>query len=155
VPGKQLGPGETGEVVVTLFNKAYCLIRFGTGDLSYYDDSPCPCGRTSARLPRLVGRVNQAVKVKGVFIRPSQTDHLMGQYPEVANYRVVIAREKKGDEMTFYIELENEHIDREKLKSHLTAAMKEALKLRGKVEFIPKGSIPEGTKTIEGRRNWR
>lgn len=57
--------------------------------------------------------------------------------------------------MTFYIDLENEHIDREKLKSHLTAAMKEALKLRGKVEFIPKGSIPEGTKTIEGRRNWR
>jgi phenylacetate-CoA ligase len=153
--GKQLGPGETGEVVVTLFNKVYCLIRFGTGDLSYYDDSPCPCGRTSARLPRLVGRADQAAKVKGVFIHPSQTDKLMGQYPEVANYRVVIAREEKGDEMTFYIELETEHIDREKLKSHLTAAMKEALKLRANVEFIPKGSIPEGTKTIEDRRDWR
>jgi len=153
--GKQLGPGEVGEVVVTLFNKAYSLIRFGTGDLSYYDDSPCPCGRTSARLPRLVGRVDQATKVRGVFIHASQTNQLMSRYPDIAKYHVVIAREEKGDEITFYVELENEHIDRERLKAHLQVAIKQALKLRGKVEFIPKGSIQEGLKTIEDRRDWR
>ena len=153
--GKGLGPGETGEVVVTLFNKAYSLIRFGTGDLSYYDDRPCPCGRTSARLPRLVGRVDQATKLRGVFIHPSQTDQLMSRYPEIKKYQVVITREEKGDEMTFHIELEDEHIDKERLKTRLQAAIKETLKLRGKVECIPKGSIPEGTKTIEDRRDWR
>jgi len=153
--GKGLGPGETGEVVVTLFNKAYSLIRFGTGDLSYYDDRPCPCGRTSARLPRLVGRVDQATKLRGVFIHPSQTDQLMSRYPEIKKYQVVIKREEKGDEMTFHIELEDEHIDKERLKTRLQAAIKETLKLRGKVECIPKGSIPEGTKTIEDRRDWR
>jgi phenylacetate-CoA ligase len=153
--GRQLGPGEVGEVVVTLFNKAYSLIRFGTGDLSYYDDSPCPCGRTSARLPRLVGRADQATKVKGVFVHPSQTDQLMGCYPEIATYQVVIAPGETGDEMTFYIELEKERIDREELKSRVEVAIREALKLRGRVEFIPRGSIREGMKTIEDRREWQ
>jgi phenylacetate-CoA ligase len=152
--GKRLGPGETGEVVVTLFNKAYSLIRFGTGDLSYYDDSPCPCGRTSARLPRLVGRVDQATKLRGVFIHPSQTDQLMSQYPEIKKYQVVITRGEKNDEMTFYIELQTEHTDKERLKTHLQTAIKETLKLRGKVECIPKGSIRERENTIEDRRDW-
>jgi len=57
--------------------------------------------------------------------------------------------------MTFYIELENERIDKKRLKGHLQTAIKEALKLRGKVECIPKGSIREGAKTIEDRRDWR
>ncbi len=152
--GKRLGPGETGEVVVTLFNKAYSLIRFGTGDLSYYDDSPCPCGRTSARLPRLVGRVDQATKLRGVFIHPSQTDQLMSRYPEIKKYQVVITRGEKSDEMTFQIELETEHIDEERLKANLQTSIRETLKLRGKVEFIPKGSILERAKTIEDRRDW-
>ena len=152
--GKQLGPGEVGQVVVTLFNKAYSLIRFGTGDLSYYDDGPCPCGRTSARLPRLVGRIDQVTKVRGVFIHPSQTDQLMSRYPEIGNYQVVITRGEGRDEMTFRIELETEHINRERLKVHLQDAIREALKLRGKVEFIPKGTIREDAKTIEDRRDW-
>jgi len=153
--GRQVGPGEIGEVIVTLFNKAYNLIRFGTGDLSYYDDSPCPCGRTSPRLPRLVGRVDQTAKVRGVFIYPSQTDQLIGRYPEITKYQVVVDRGEKGDEMTLYIELENEHIDQERLKAQLHVAIKDGLKLRSKVECIPKGSIPEGAKTIEDRRTWR
>jgi phenylacetate-CoA ligase len=153
--GKQLGPGEIGEVVVTLFNKAYSLIRFGTGDLSYYDDSPCPCGRTSARLPRLVGRADHTTKVRGVFIHPSQTDQLISRYPEITKCQVVVDRKDKGDEMTFCIELENEHIDKERLKADLQVAIKDVLKLRGKVEFIPKGSIPEGAKIIDDRRAWR
>jgi phenylacetate-CoA ligase len=153
--GKQLGPGEVGEVVVTLFNKAYSLIRFGTGDLSYYDDSPCPCGRTSPRLPGLVGRVDQATKVRGVFVHPSQTDELMHRYPEIVNYHVVVTSGEKGDEMTFYIELETERIDRKSLKVRLEDAIQDTLKLRGKIEFIPQGSIPEEAKTIEDRRDWR
>jgi len=152
--GKQLGPGEIGEVVVTLFNRAYTLIRFGTGDLSCYDDDPCPCGRTSARLPRLLGRVDQATKVKGVFIHPSQTDQIMSRFPEVTRYQVVVTKGEKADEMTFTIELRDEDIDRDRLRTHLEHTIREAIKVRGKVEFHPQGSIPEGAKTIEDRRPW-
>jgi len=98
--------------------------------------------------------VDQATKLRGVFIHPSQTDQLMGRYPEIKKYQVVITRGEKSDEMTFQIELETEHIDEERLKAHLQTSIKETLKLRGKVEFIPKGSIREGENTIEDRRDW-
>ncbi len=92
--------------------------------------------------------------MRGVFVHPSQTDELMSRYPEVVNYQVVITGEKRGDEMTFHVELEKENIDKERLKHQLQDAIKEALKLRCKVEFIPKGSIREDAKTIEDRRDW-
>ena len=152
--GKQLGPGEIGEVVVTLFNRAYTLIRFGTGDLSSYDDHLCPCGRTSARLLRLLGRVDQATKVRGVFIHPLQTDQIMSRFPEVTRYQVVITKGEKADDMTFTIELRDEVIDEDRLRTHLEHTIKESVKIRGKVEFLPHGSIPEGAKTIEDRRQW-
>jgi phenylacetate-CoA ligase len=152
--GRQLGPGQIGEVVVTCFNKAYSLIRFGTGDLSYYDDTPCGCGRTAARLPRLVGRVDQATKVKGVFIHPSQTDHVISLYPEITNYRVVIDRGEKGDEMTFRVELSNSAIDREAFAGSFKQTIRELMKLRGEVEIVPSGTIPEGAKKIDDQRKW-
>ena len=52
--GKQLPPGKTGEIVATTFNKVYPLIRFGTGDLSILTETPCPCGRTSPRLVKIL-----------------------------------------------------------------------------------------------------
>ena len=70
--GKQLGPGKIGEIVATTFNKIYPLIRFGTGDLSILTETPCPCGRTSPRLLKILGRVDQATKVRGLFVHPGK-----------------------------------------------------------------------------------
>src|SRR4030066_233513 len=60
--GEQLGPGQEGEIVVTPFDEVYPLIRFGTGDLSMFDDEPCACGRTTLKLPKILGRSGDAVK---------------------------------------------------------------------------------------------
>ena len=70
--GKQLGPGELGEVVVTRLNNIFFLFRFGTGDLSKFVKERCPCGRTSFRILGISGRVGEATKVRGMFIAPSQ-----------------------------------------------------------------------------------
>ena len=59
--GKQVKPGETGEIVTTVFDEVYPMIRFGTGDLSYYTDEPCACGRTSGRIMKILGRLDQAI----------------------------------------------------------------------------------------------
>ncbi|MCK5540408.1 MAG: AMP-binding protein, partial [Deltaproteobacteria bacterium] len=67
-----MGPGEPGEVVVTLFNSIYPLIRFATGDLSAFTVEPCACGRTAPRLTKIMGRVDQVTKVKGMFVHPQQ-----------------------------------------------------------------------------------
>src|SRR4030043_351301 len=52
--GEKLGPGQEGEIVVTPFDEVYPLIRFGTGDLSMFDDEPCACGRTTIKLPKIL-----------------------------------------------------------------------------------------------------
>jgi phenylacetate-CoA ligase len=73
--GKQLGPGEVGEIVTTqLQHKNWSLIRFGTGDLSSYITELCPCGRTSCRLTGIAGRAGDAVKVRGMFIDAKQAE---------------------------------------------------------------------------------
>jgi phenylacetate-CoA ligase len=151
---RQLPLGETGEIVATTFNKTYPLIRFGTGDLSILTDEPCPCGRTSPRLVRILGRTDQLTKVRAVFVHPSQVDEVTRRYPNIAAYRVVVTRERDQDVMTFQVELKDEKVDKEKLKKDLQNTIRDVMKVRGDVEFIPQGTIPEGGKKIEDKRTW-
>ena len=105
--GKQVGPGETGEIVTTVFDEVYPLIRFGTGDLSYYTVEPCPCGRTTGRIVKILGRTDQVTKVKGMFIHPSAADEVMAAFPDAERYQVAVTREDHVDKMTFIIELKD------------------------------------------------
>jgi phenylacetate-CoA ligase len=152
--GKQLGPGKTGEIVATTFNKVYPLIRFGTGDLSILTETPCPCGRTSPRLVKILGRVDQVTKVRGLFIHPGQADEVVSKHPQIAKYQVVVTRREHKDEMTFRIELKEEVSQPEKLKEEIERSIRDVMKVRGDVQFISKGTIPDGAKKIEDQRTW-
>ena len=152
--GKQLGPGKTGEIVATTFNKVYPLIRFGTGDLSILTETPCPCGRASPRLVKILGRVDQVTKVRGLFVHPGQVDEVASRYPQIAKYQVVVKRKEDKDEMIFKIELKEEVPQPEKLKQEIEQSIRDVMKIRGDVQFAPKGTIPEGAKKIEDQRTW-
>jgi phenylacetate-CoA ligase len=152
--GKQLDPGKTGEIVATTFNKVYPLIRFGTGDLSILTETPCPCGRTSPRLLKILGRADQATKVRGLFVHPEQVNEVASKHAQIGNYQVVITRKKHKDEMTFRIELKEEVPQPEKLKEEIERSIRDVMKVRGEVQFVLKGSIPEGAKKIEDQRTW-
>jgi len=152
--GKQLGPGKMGEIVATTFNRTYPLIRFGTGDLSILTDTPCPCGRTSPRLLKILGRVDQATKVRGLFVHPGQVNEVVSKHPQVGNYQVAITRKEHKDEMTLRIELKEEVSQPEKLKEEIERSVRDVMKVRGEVQFVPKGSIPEGSRKIEDHRTW-
>jgi phenylacetate-CoA ligase len=152
--GRQLPLEEVGEIVATTFNTTYPLIRFGTGDLSYLTDEPCPCGRTSPRLVRILGRTDQLAKVRGVFVHPDQADEVARRYAIIAAYRVVVTRERDLDVMTFQVELKDEAIDKEKLQHDLQNTIRDIMKVRGDVEFVVQGTLPEGGKRIEDRRTW-
>lgn len=154
VTGKQLGPGKMGEIVATTFNKIYPLIRFGTGDLSILTETPCPCGRTSPRLIKILGRADQATKVRGLFVHPGQVSEVASKHSEIANYQMVISRKEHKDEMTFRVELKEEVLHPEKLKEEVERSIRDVLKMRGEVDFVPKGTIPEGAKKIEDQRTW-
>jgi phenylacetate-CoA ligase len=152
--GKQCGPGEIGEVVGTCFNKVYPLVRFGSGDLSYFSDEPCLCGRTSPRLMKIVGRVDQMTKVKGMFIHPGLVDTVAAKFNEICDCQVVVTREGHQDKMTFRAELAQSCADPKKLSEALKKVIQEILRVRGEVQFLPKGSLPKEAKKIEDKRIW-
>jgi phenylacetate-CoA ligase len=152
--GRQLEPGEVGEVVGTCFNHVYPLIRFGSGDLSYISDEPCPCGRTSPRLIKIVGRVDQVTKVKGMFIHPGLVDSVAAKFSEICACQVVVTRDGHQDKMTFKAELSQPCPDPNTLSEAVKKVIQEILRIRGEVQFLPKGSLPLGTKKIEDRRVW-
>jgi phenylacetate-CoA ligase len=152
--GKQLGAGHVGEVVVTLLeNPVYPLIRFGTGDLSYYEDEPCPCGRTSPRLMKLVGRVDQVTKVRGMFIHPSQVEEVVAAFPEIQTAQAVVEREQDRDKLTFCAVLA-EPSSQEGLAPSLQEKIRAVLKLRAEVTFVQAGDLRESEKRILDLRKW-
>ena len=152
--GKQLGPGQIGEVIVTLLeNPVYPLIRFGTGDLSYYEEEPCPCGRTSPRLMKLVGRVDQVTKVRGMFIHPSQVEEVVAAFPEIQTAQAVVEREQDRDKLTFCVVLA-EAASQEGLASPLQERIRTVLKLRADVTFVTGSDIQEAEKRILDLRKW-
>lgn len=152
--GKQLPPGKTGEIVATTFNKVYPLIRFGTGDLSILTETRCPCGRTSPRLIKILGRVDQVTKVRGLFVHPGQADEVAARHREIARYQVVVTRREDKDEMTFRVELKEETLPSESLKEEISKSIRDVMKVRGDVQFVLKGTIPDGAKKIDDQRTW-
>ena len=152
--GKQQKPGGVGEIVATTFNRVYPLIRFGTGDLSFLTLAPCPCGRTSPRLMKILGRVDQVTKVRGLFIHPGQADEVASKHPQISKYQVVVTREEHKDEMVFRVELRGDISQPETLKEEIETSIRNVMKVRGTVQFIPRGTLPDGVKKIVDQRTW-
>jgi phenylacetate-CoA ligase len=152
--GKQLEAGQVGEVVVTLLeNPVYPLIRFGTGDLSYYEEEPCPCGRTSPRLMKLLGRVDQVTKIRGMFIHPSQVEEVVAAFPEIQAAQAVVQREQDRDKLTFLVVLDQAS-SQPGLLSTLQDRIRTVLKLRADVAFVQASDLREPEKRILDLRKW-
>ena len=153
--GKQVGPGEIGEVVVTSFEKTRPLLRLGTGDLSVYTDAPCSCGRTSPRLLRIVGRVGEAIKVRAMFVHPKELDEAMTKFPQIATYQAVVSRTGHRDEVTLSVESDEEIIDKQELGDAILECVSGACRVKfDYIEFLPKGSLESDAKKIKDERIW-
>ncbi len=152
--GRQLGPGEMGEVVVTSFSRTYCLIRFGTGDLSVITDEPCPCGRTSPRLVRIAGRVGDAVKVRGMFLHPKEVADALAPFPQVAAFQAVVGRQGQRDSLVLRLEL-REEVSQETFSQAVLKSIQERCRVRADmVDFVSPGTIPESEKRVTDTRTW-
>ena len=152
--GKQVEPGTAGEIVATSFNKDYPMIRMATGDLSSFKDISCSCGRTGPMLKKILGRIDEASKVKGTFVHPWQTDEVISRFPEIFKYQVIITREDLQDVMTFLVELSEESARPEMIKGRIERDIKDFLTVKGVVKIVPRGTIPDFHKKIEDRRSW-
>lgn len=146
--GTPVMPGQVGEVLVTTLNPDYPLIRFATGDLSAVLPGQSPCGRTNMRIRGWMGRADQTTKIKGMFVRPEQVAALVARHDEVARARVIADRADEMDLMIVQIET------RAANPALYEESVLETLKIRGKVELVPPGSLPNDGKVIEDRRTY-
>jgi len=146
--GDPVPPGEVGEVVVTTLTAEYPLIRFATGDLSALLPGPSPCGRTNQRIRGWLGRADQTTKVRGMFVHPEQVAEIVRRHKSILRARLVVARPAAADEMTLLVEMGASGED----AAQIAASVQAATKMRGTVEIVPPGSLPNDGKVIEDRR---
>jgi phenylacetate-CoA ligase len=153
--GNSVPVGEVGEIVVTYFDRTLPLVRYGTGDLSFFRPEPCPCGRTSQRLAGIVGRVGDSFKVRGMFVHEPQVRAAMEKVHEVAQGVLVITRENERDKLTFKVELKDAQINKKEVRKRLEEAFKDLCRLKvDEVEFCSKGTMRAEEKALLDEREW-
>ena len=148
--GDPLPDGEVGEVVVTVLDPDYPLLRFGTGDLSAVMPGPCPTGRSHTRIKGWLGRADQTAKVRGMFVHPGQVAEVAKRHPEVLKARLVVEGEMANDRMTLHAECASAP---EGLAAALATSLRDVTKLRGTVELAAPGSLPNDGKVIDDARS--
>ncbi len=149
--GDPVPAGEVGEVVVTSFNADYPLIRFATGDLSAVLPGPSPCGRTNVRIRGWMGRADQTTKVRAMFVTPRQVSEVLRRHPGVLKARLVVEGQTGEDRMTLKCEARERPAG---LAAAIVASIREVTKLRGAVELVAPGSLPNDGKVIEDLRKY-
>lgn len=154
--GQSVGPGEAGEVVGTNFSETYPLIRIGTGDLAINLDPAPGSSQQAERSIILVGRVGDAVKVRGMFVHPNQLRFALSQLPEITKAQAVITRPENRDELALRVVLSDKTTDRESLKRRLAAAIQSSCRVKvDRVEFGEADLLDPEAAIILDNRVWR
>lgn len=149
--GDTVAPGEVGEVVVTVLNADYPLVRFGTGDLSAVLAGPCPTGRTNTRIKGWMGRADQTAKVRGMFVHPSQVAEVLKRHPELLRARLVVEGEMANDRMALHVETSQQTAG---LSDAVAGTVRDVTKLRADIVWAAPGSLPNDGKVIEDKRSY-
>ena len=151
--GEPLPNGQIGELVATVHNRTYPMIRFSSGDLTVITDEPCRCGRTSARMLGWRGRADEVTKVRGIFVHPRQVDEIVARVKGVERFQVVVDREGHNDTLTLRVQLAS-GVDAASISPALEAAIRDVMKLRGSVAIVPAGTIADNAKKVSDVRKW-
>jgi phenylacetate-CoA ligase len=151
--GDPLADGEVGEVVVTVLNPDYPLIRLGTGDLSAILPGACPTGRTGQRIKGWMGRADQTTKIRGMFVHPGQVAEIVKRFPELTKARLVVTGEMANDQMALHVE--TSAVADEGLKVRVSEAVRDVTKLRGEVLLVAQGTLANDGKVIEDARSYQ
>jgi phenylacetate-CoA ligase len=135
--GEAVPDGEVGELVFTTLTKeALPLLRYRTGDLASVTRAPCACGRTFARMSRIVGRTDDMLIIRGVNLFPSEVERALLEIPGLEpHYQLVVERPQHLDELTVQVEGDASASD-------VQSQLARALGLSAKVEVLGAGSLP-------------
>ena len=147
--GDPVPEGDVGEIVVTTLDPRHPWIRLALGDLTAFLPGESPCGRTNRRIKGWMGRADQTAKVKGMFVRPEQIAELGRRHPQLGRLRLIVSREGEMDRMVLMAEASGHDRD---LAEAAAATLQAVTKLRGAVELVSPGSLPNDGKVIADER---
>jgi phenylacetate-CoA ligase len=142
---KALGPGETGELVLTNLGRTGSpLLRYRTRDLvRRAENERCECGGYELALEGgILGRTDDMVVVRGVNLYPSAVEQVLRSCGGVGEFRVEISGERALPEMNLHIEPASEHQDATDLSHRVEAAFHNAFGLRAAVLCVRYGTLP-------------
>ncbi|MEW6033715.1 MAG: hypothetical protein AB1603_02550 [Chloroflexota bacterium] len=151
--GKHVPWGEGGEVVgCDLKRQAMPVIRYRTGDITEgLNLEPCPCGLTTPRLKRILGRSGDIARIKGMFISPRQIEGVLAGYTELGRYQIIVERPGLRDELTICVECRGP-VPSDDLRVRLIEQLKAALRVTPEVRLLKEGTIPQGARVVDDRR---
>ena len=143
-----LNEGETGEIVVTpLFREAFPIFRYRTKDLAKITYEPCKCGRTTARMTKVMGRTDDMMIIKGVNVFPSQIESVLFTKPHIGpHYQLILRKKNFMDTLEVQVELIDAALlerygELEALQHDIRASLKTVLGLDCKVTLVQPRTI--------------
>lgn len=148
---KVLSEGEYGEMLLTTLDKeGMPILRYRTKDITALDYSPCKCGRTTARMARIIGRTDDMMIIRGVNVFPSQIEGVIMSIPELGNnYEIIVDRVNYMDTIEVRVEvgdgaLLTNYANLENLVEKTRAKLKSVVQLDVKVKLVEPFSIKRG-----------
>jgi phenylacetate-CoA ligase len=149
VTEEPLPEGEKGELVFTTLTKEGTpIIRFRTRDITYLFRDPCPCGRTTVRMHRLLGRTDDMLIIRGVNVFPSQIEHVLMRIEETEpHYQILVDRGATHlDEVEIQVEVgkdifSDETKDLEQIRARINSEIRSELGISARIKLVEPKSI--------------
>lgn len=148
-------PGEPGVIVASEAERfAYPMLRYWTGDITEgLDHSICGCGRTTPRMGRILGRVGDIARIKGLFVVPNQVERALAELPGVGRFQLVVDRPGTQDTLSIRIEHAGSPDARSQLAADAARRVKEAIRLGADIELIDVGALGENAPVVVDKRD--
>jgi phenylacetate-CoA ligase len=154
--GQSLPEGEIGEIVVTPFNRIYPLIRFGTGDLSQIFYNECPCGRTSPRISKIMGRAGDSIRVRGMLVHKNQIMEIVNSLPELKGFKLIVSRSQERDYLRFKVGLQEMNADTTRLSKLLMSKIQDICHIRvDQIDFEPTEHFRDELSVFSDMRDYK
>ncbi len=148
-----LPPAQEGELVFTTITKeGFPLIRYRTGDISSLDISPCPCGRTFARMSRVTRRTDDMILFRGLGFFPSQIEAILSDLEGASpDYQIILDREGSQDRLEIQVEVSEKipSLDEvktlENLRGRISRRVEALLGIEPRIMFVERRSLRQST----------
>ncbi len=143
-----LPKGSQGELVITTLTKeGIPMLRYRTKDITKIDYEPCKCGRTFARMAKIMGRTDDMLKIRGVNVFPSQIESVLMGFDQIApHYQLVVTRANFSDHLEVKVELADSSLlenyaGLETLRNSIHHGLKTVLGIDTKVSLVEHKSL--------------